>query len=140
VLGTMLWAIKDKFRQVFELELPKKTCLAATQNHTKSHFASTVPSNQPFLMTRNEVKREPNSSGQTRSRNATTHPGAILQDAQHVRWPKEEIAKEKELKNIQMEANVKSGSSRTQGQLTCSCEIPSWVQEGNKYVSRYSSL
>jgi hypothetical protein len=40
----------------------------------------------------------------TRSKNATTHPGAILQDIQRVRRSKAEIAEEKELKNALVKA------------------------------------
>jgi len=39
----------------------------------------------------------------TRSKNATTHPGAILQD-QRIRRTKEEVDEEKGLKNAQMVA------------------------------------
>jgi predicted RNA-binding protein len=38
----------------------------------------------------------------TRARNATAHPGTV--DARRVRRTKEEVAKEKELKNLQAEA------------------------------------
>jgi len=58
-----------------------------------------------------KLKHQDDTIGPTRmatqSKNATTHPGAILQDAQRVRRTKEEINQEKELKNAQMEANLK---------------------------------
>jgi anthranilate/para-aminobenzoate synthase component I len=40
----------------------------------------------------------------TRSKNATTHPGTMAQDALRVRRKKEDVAKEKELKNAEKEA------------------------------------
>lgn len=40
----------------------------------------------------------------TRSKNADTHPGAILQGTRRVRRTKDEINQEKDLKNIQTEA------------------------------------
>ena len=61
-------------------------------------------------MAPSEVQHEPDSPRSTRmktwSKNATTHPGAILQDAQRVQRTKEEIAEAKTLKNLQMEAKV----------------------------------
>jgi len=43
----------------------------------------------------------------TRPKNATTHPGAILQDAQRVRRTKEEIEEEKEVKREETRAKLK---------------------------------
>lgn len=43
----------------------------------------------------------------TRSKNATTHPGAILRDVHGVRRTKEEVADAKMLKNLQIEAKLK---------------------------------
>jgi hypothetical protein len=60
-------------------------------------------------MTRNTVQLERTDSPTrmtTRAKNATAHPGAILQDTQRARRSKEEINQEKELKNIQKEAKA----------------------------------
>ena len=43
----------------------------------------------------------------TQSKNATTHPGTMAQDALCVYWKKEDIAIEKKLKNAKKEANRK---------------------------------
>jgi len=42
----------------------------------------------------------------TRPKNATTHPGAILQDAQRVRRSKDEIEEEKEVKRNELRAKL----------------------------------
>ena len=58
-------------------------------------------------MAHNNVQLEPDSRRMvTRTKNATTHPGAILQDAQRARRPKEEIEREKELKLIAIGARI----------------------------------
>ena len=58
-------------------------------------------------MGRKTVQRSPSPTSArmtTRSKNASTHPGAILQDTQCLRQTKEEINQEKKLKSLQMEA------------------------------------
>jgi hypothetical protein len=56
----------------------------------------------------------------TRSKNATTHPGAILQD-QRVRRTKEELEEEKESKNAQMAAKkqrkAEKAARKTRGEV-----------------------
>lgn len=42
----------------------------------------------------------------TRAKNATTHPGAVLQDAQRTARPKDEIERDKAFKDSQKEAKV----------------------------------
>lgn len=72
----------------------------------------TLPVQQHFhqlsLMASNNTHNEPHTPRPTRmvtrAKNATVHPGALLRDAQRSRRTREEIAEEKELKNLQTEA------------------------------------
>jgi hypothetical protein len=86
--------------------------MGLAQKSRKVTHSWTLPApsdfNQPPLMGRKKIQDESDMIGPTRmatrSKNATTHPGAILQEAQRVRRTKEEIAEEKELKIMQEEA------------------------------------
>ena len=61
-------------------------------------------------MSRNNVQLEVDNTSLprmvTRPKNATTHPGAILQDGQRVRRSKEEIEEEKEVKRDELRAKL----------------------------------
>jgi hypothetical protein len=74
------------------------------QSHATSKIKFVEPGNPPPTMPRNTDPDTGLTRMTTRSKNATTHPGTMAQDALRVRRKKEEVAKEKELKNAQKEA------------------------------------
>jgi len=79
-----------------------------SSNTTKQNCHQvTLRQNQPPTMPHNMEPDTGLTRMTTRSKNATTHPGIIAQDALRVHRKKEEVEKEKELKNAQKAARRK---------------------------------